>query len=185
MISFLRDAVITILVAVLIFLGLQVTVQDFIIRQSSMQPNFEEGQRVLVNKIIYRFRDPQRGDVVILRPPPTAEQSAIPFIKRIIGLPGDTVEVRDGVVRINGVALNEPYVKNRPTYTVALTKIPKGEYFVLGDNRNNSNDSHFGWTVPRANIIGKAWISIWPPDRWGLVLGHPTPVGASPSLKDP
>ena len=179
MISFLRDAVITILVAVLIFLGLQVTVQDFIIRQSSMQPNFEEGQRVLVNKILYRFRDPQRGDVVILRPPSTADQSTIPFIKRIIGLPGDTVEVRDGVVRVNGVSLNEPYVKNRPVYTVALTKIPAGEYFVLGDNRNNSNDSHFGWTVPRANIIGKAWISIWPPSRWGLVLGHPTPIEAS------
>ncbi|MCK4696793.1 MAG: signal peptidase I, partial [Dehalococcoidia bacterium] len=104
--------------------------------------------------------EPERGDVIILDPPFEIEEV---YIKRLIALPGDTVEVKDGVVYINGTAIDEPYIEEAPTYTFPLTEIGEGEYFVLGDNRNNSNDSHSWGTMPRQNIVGKAWISIWPP----------------------
>ena len=133
-----------------------------------MEPNFYDGQRVLVNKIVYNFHEPERGDVIILHPPPPYDPDATPFIKRIIGLPGETIEVKDGEVYINGSKLYEPYIEAAPDYAIKR-EIPANEYFVLGDNRNNSNDSHGGWTVPRQNIIGKVWLSIWPPGKWGLV----------------
>jgi signal peptidase I len=96
-------------------------------------------------------------------------------IKRIIGLPGDTIEIKGGVVYINGSPLYEPYVENPASYTVPKHEIPENEYFVLGDNRPNADDSHNGWTVPRQNIVGKAWLSIWPPSTWGLAPNYSLP----------
>ncbi len=169
--TFLRDTLITLIIAVVIYCGLRVTVQNYIVSQSSMEPNFDEGQRILVNKVIYDFRDPKSGDVIILRPP--YDPKATPFIKRIIALPGQTVEVKNGEVYVNGLKLFEPYIKEPPAYTLPLTKIPENKYFVLGDNRNDSNDSHAGWMVPRSYIIGKAWLSIWPLDKFGLAANYP------------
>lgn len=148
-----------------------------------MEPNFHEGQRVLVNKLILNFRSPQRGDVIILHPPRANDPNAIPFIKRIIGLPGETIDIRNGIVRVNGVALNESFINEPSNYTYYLAKVPDGEYFVLGDNRINSDDSHRGWTVPRENIVGKAWLTIWPLSRWGLVsnFGLPSQISATVS----
>jgi len=131
-----------------------------------MEPEFQEGERLLVNKVVYHFHEPERGDVIILHPPLNPEAV---YIKRLIALPGDTVEVKTGAVYVNGSKLDEPYIKEPPTYTFHQKKIPENEYFVLADNRNNANDSHKGWTVPRQNIIGKAWLSFWPPGEWGLV----------------
>ncbi|MBA7611640.1 Signal peptidase I S [subsurface metagenome] len=168
--TFLREILWPILLAVVIFLLLQTTVQSFEIHLPSMEPNIHEGQRILVSKITYRCREPQRGEVIILRPPRNPEGT--PYIKRIIGLPGETIEVKTGVVYVNGSPLDEPYTKEQPSYTFGPQKIPENEYFVLGDNRNNSNDSHNGWTVPRQNIIGKAWFSIWPLSEWGLVTNY-------------
>lgn len=167
--AFFREAVLTIVFALVIFLVLQVTIQSFIVVGISMEPSFEDGQRLLVSKATYYFNEPQRGDVLIFRPPDTKEGD---YIKRLIGLPGETVAVKDGTVYINGTKLKEPYLKNPPRYTIESIQIPTNHYFVLGDNRNNSNDSHNGWVVPRENIIGKAWLSIWPPDEWGLVPGY-------------
>jgi len=133
-----------------------------------MEPNFEEGQRLLINKIVYIFHQPERGDVIIFQP----SNSGADYIKRIIALPGDTVEIKGGAVYINGSKLDEPYIKDPPNYTFHQKTIPENEYFVLGDNRNNSNDSHTGWTVPDENIIGKAWLSIWPPSEWGLAHNY-------------
>lgn len=138
-----------------------------------MEPNFEEGQRVLVNKVVYSFHEPERGDVIIFHPPPPHDSKTTPFIKRIIGLPGETIEIKNGAVYVNGSQLHEPYIDEPPSYTFPEYKIPEDNYFVLGDNRNKANDSHTGWTVPRQNIIGKAWLSIWPPDRWGVVAHYP------------
>jgi len=138
-----------------------------------MLPNFEENQRVVVNKVIYKLNEPERGDVIIFHPPPPNSPKTTPFIKRIIALPGDIVEVKKGSVYVNGSQLHEPYIKEPPKYTFSQYKIPEDNYFVLGDNRNNANDSHTGWMLPRQNIIGKAWLSIWPPDRWGLVAHYP------------
>lgn len=138
-----------------------------------MEPGLQDGQQILINKVIYYLHEPERGDIIILHPPPPYSPDETPFIKRIIALPGDTVEVEDGTVYVNGLKLDEPYIKEPPTYTFRQKKIPEGEYFVLGDNRNYASDSHTGWTVPRQNIIGKAWLSIWPLSEWGFVPNYP------------
>jgi len=149
-----------VLIAVGVFFLLRVTIQSFVVVGSSMEPNLEDGQRLLVNKVVYDLREPQRGEVIVFQPP---TGRSVDFIKRIIGLPGDTVEIKDGAVYINDSAIDEPYIKAAPSYTMAKKEIPEGEYFVLGDNRNNSNDSHRWGTLTQENIIGKAWLSIWPP----------------------
>jgi len=164
------EVLITLAVAVAIFFLLQATLQSFVIVERCMEPELQEGERVLVNKVVYNFHEPERGDVIILHPPFNPD---LVYIKRVIALPGDTVEVKDGAVYVNGTELDEPYLKEPPTYTYAEKKIPENEYFVLGDNRNNANDSHRGWTVPSENIIGKAWIIFWPPSEWGMVHHHP------------
>ena len=155
-----RQVLAVILIAVGVFFLLRVTVQSFVVVGSSMEPNLEDGQRLLVNKILYQLREPQRGEIIIFHHPSGTHAD---LIKRIIALPGDTVEVKEGAVYINGSAIDEPYIKAAPSYTMAKKEIPEGEYFVLGDNRNNSNDSHRWGTLDQENIIGKAWLSIWPP----------------------
>ena len=168
--AYLREILVIIILAVVIFLLLQLTVQSFEVHLSSMEPNIHEGQRILVTKIAYLFHEPERGDVIIFHAPDNMRGD---FIKRVIALPGDIVEVNEGQVYINGSPLDEPYIKDQPNYSLGPQKIPENNYFVLGDNRNNSNDSHNGWTVPRENIIGKSWLSIWPPRQWGLVTNYP------------
>ena len=167
--NFLRDALITLTIAVIIFLGLQMTVQKFVVQGPSMNPSFNNGQLLLVNKVVYKFHEPERGDVIIFHPP---EYMNGDLIKRIIGLPNETVQIEDGVVYIHKdgevFPLDEPYITETILGDFNGVTIPPGEYFVLGDNRNNSSDSRSGWTTPRENIIGKVWLSIWPPGNWGL-----------------
>jgi len=173
--TFLRDILVTLVIAVIIFFGLQATVQPFIVDGPSMQPNFHNGQRLLVNKAVYKFfHEPERGDVVIFHPPNNMQGD---YIKRIIGLPGESVEIIEGTVYIykedgNKLLLDEPYITEAAGQTFRGDTVPENEYFVLGDNRNNSSDSRHGWTLPRQNIIGKTWLSIWPPDIWGLVANY-------------
>jgi signal peptidase I len=163
---FVRELLITIGIAVIIFIGARQTIQTYEVFQTSMEPNFHQGQRVVVSKAAYFFGTPQRGDVIVFKAPEAPYED---FIKRVIGVPGDTVEVRNGFVYVNGVALDEPYIAQAPGYVMAPEKIPAGDYFVLGDNRNYSNDSHLGWLVPAGNIHGKAWLSTWPPNLWGVI----------------
>jgi len=134
-----------------------------------MEPNLQEGERLIINKAVYIFQEPERGDVIVFHPP---NNRLGDYIKRIIALPGDTIEIKKGVVYVNGSQLHEPYIKDPPNYTIRQRQIRENNYFVLGDNRNNSNDSHNGWTVPRQNIIGKAWLSIWRPEWWGLAPNY-------------
>jgi signal peptidase I len=168
----LREVVITILIAVAVFALLQFTVQSYTVVMSSMEPNFQQGECIMVNKVSYHSSGPQRGDVIVFHPPPPNEDSPYPFIKRVIGLPGDIVEIKDGKVFVNGTPLVEEYIMAPPDYTMAATEVSENEYFVLGDNRNDSVDSHYGWMVPRANIIGKAWFIYWPPSKWGMVTHY-------------
>ncbi|MEE9399721.1 MAG: signal peptidase I [Dehalococcoidales bacterium] len=165
-----REVVFTLIFAAVVFLLLQATVQSFIVVGVSMEPSLENGQRLLVSKAAYYLHEPERGDVFVFQPPDSKQGD---FIKRVIALPGDTIEVKKKAVYINGLRLEEAYIKTPPTYTTEEQKIPESNYFVLGDNRNNSSDSHNGWLVPRENIVGKAWLSIWPPDKWGLFPDYP------------
>ncbi len=135
-----------------------------------MESTLKDGQRLLVNKVVYHLHEPERGDVIIFCLP---DIPPVDYIKRIIGLPGDSIEIKNGAVYVNGIQLDEPY--DHPRYTYHLDEVPENNYFVLGDNRNNSHDSHRGWTVRDNDIIGKAWLSIWPPDEWGLVADYSLP----------
>jgi signal peptidase I len=167
-----REVAITVLIALAVFAVLRLTMQSYTVVMSSMEPNFYQGDCIMVNKVCYGSAGPQRGQVIVFNPP---FESAHPFIKRVIGLPGETVEIRDESVFVNGIPLEEEYVMALPNYTMLATQVPETEYFVLGDNRNNSNDSHTGWMVPRDNIIGRAWFVYWPPSRWRVVKHHSYP----------
>jgi len=157
---------ITIIAILVVFLGLHAAIQSSIVLGSSMEPNFESGQRLIVNKIVYKFDGIKRGDVVILHPPSDAN---VEYIKRVIALPGETVEIRNGFVYINGEPLDEPYISDAPNYTVRKLVVPQECCYVLGDNRNNSNDSHIWGPLPEHNIIGKVWLSVWPPSDWEII----------------
>ena len=174
-----REVVITVAIALAVFFSLRLTIQSYTVVMSSMEPSFYQGYCIMVSKVAYHSSVPQRGDVIVFNPPPAAlEESPYPFIKRVIGLPGDIVEVKDGIVSINGTDIDESYKKQEPSqYNTDFgpTEVPDGKYFVLGDNRNNSNDSRNGWFVPRDNIIGKAWFIYWPPSRLGLVKHYAYP----------
>jgi signal peptidase I len=170
----LRETIILILIAVVVFLGLRFTIQTYIVFGPSMQPNFEENQRIIVNKLAYKFGEPHRGDVIVFDPPFT---SASDYIKRVIGLPGESIEIKDGktyVYTLDGsvLILDEPYIAESSMHTYTKHTILENEYFVMGDNRNNSNDSRTGWLVPEENIVGKAWLIIWPPNTWGLARNY-------------
>jgi len=168
----LREVGIAVLIAAAVFGVLQLNVQSYTVHYTSMLPGIEEHDWIMVNRASYFFGEPQRGDVIVFDTP---FDSARPFIKRIIGLPGDIVEMRAGLVHINGTALNEEYIAAPLSYVLEATQIPENEYFVLGDNRNNSNDSRYGWTVPRENIRGKAWFTYWPPGRSGAITHYRYP----------
>ena len=147
----------------------------------SMEPNFHDGDYILTNKIIYKFQSPKRGDIVILKSP---ENPDIDFIKRIIGLPGETLELKDQHYYINGQKLIEPYKYNTPVYGGAFLhenepiQIPPGEYFVSGDNRPGSSDSREFGLIAGTAFIGQAFLRYWPPQDAGII---PHPVYSIPN----
>jgi signal peptidase I len=162
----IRDILITIIIASVIFIGLQLTMGTFQVYGQCMLPNINDGDRVMVTKTTYLFNNPDRGDIVVFHSP---RDTGSDLIKRVIGLPGDTIEIKNHEVFVNGKPLSEPYLNEAPDYSMPSQRLPLNQYFVLGDNRNNSADSHTGWFLPRENIIGKAWLSYWPPENWGAV----------------
>ncbi len=131
----------------------------------SMEPHLHENQRVIVEMLSYRFRTPERGEIVVLNLP---ERNSDPLIKRVIGLPGETVEINNGAVYVDGQKLNEPYLTQVTMGQLPPTLIPEASVFVMGDNRRQSNDSRYFGTVPLENLIGRAWVSYWPPEEVGL-----------------
>jgi len=173
---FFIDIIETILLSLLLFLGINALSARIRVESISMQPTLYAGDFVVVNKVAYKIGTPERGDVIIFHYPPDPNRE--PYIKRVIGLPGETVRVSDGEVFINGVPLREPYIAAPPSYDGTWT-IPQDSLFVLGDNRNSSSDSHSWGTVPLDNVIGKAEVVYWPPADWQL-LDEATAYAAEP-----
>lgn len=146
------------------------------IPSGSMLPTLQINDRLIVDKLMYRFGEPQRGDIVVFSPTDALQKQNFKdaFIKRVIGLPGETVEVKGGRVYINDLPLQEQYIDEEPHYQYGPVTVPENEYLVLGDNRNNSYDSHYWGFVPREKIIGRAVIRFWPPNRLGELDPDPT-----------
>lgn len=163
---FIIDVLETIVLSLVLFLGINAISARIRIESISMQPTLYAGDYVIVNKIAYKLGEPSRGDVVVFHYPPDPGRE--PYIKRVIGLPGDQVVVRDNQVLVNGVALDEPYINSAPNYDGEWS-VPEDSLFVLGDNRNNSSDSHSWGMVPLKNVIGKAEVVYWPPAEWKVL----------------
>lgn len=163
---FFLDVLETVLLAVVLFLGINAVSARIRVESISMQPTLYAGDFVIVNKMAYKVGSPGRGDVIVFHYPPDPERE--PYIKRVIGLPGDEVQVGGGAVVVNGSPLREPYIKAAPNYE-GTWHVPEGFLFVLGDNRNNSSDSHSWGMVPLENVIGKAEVVYWPPSEWQLL----------------
>jgi signal peptidase I len=163
--TIILEIVETLLLTFFIFWIVNTATGRFRIEGHSMMPTLKEGEYIIINKLSYYLDEPARGDVIVLRFPNDRSRD---FIKRVIGLPGDHIEVTDQAVKVNGIVLSEPYINAPPSYTGSWI-VPEGKYFVLGDNRNNSSDSHNWSFLPREDIVGKAWLIYWTPKDWGLV----------------
>ena len=185
----LLDVVKALALAAVFFFVVQAVLQNYQVLGQSMEPNLHSGQHVIVNKAAYMsldvdrlskfipfyevdeeselhlFGEPERGDVVVIRSP---QELAKRLVKRIVALPGDSLEIEDGILKINGQLISEPYVLGNARDRDEST-IPEGHYFVLGDNRPRSNDSNSFGPVHESQIVGKAWLTYWPPRDFGPV----------------
>lgn len=196
--SMFREIFETLLLALIIFVAVRAVVLNFRVDGTSMEPSLDNNEMLLVNRNAYfafdedrwfgwipgvdtdnsddpsyPFGKPERGDIIVLNPPPSASADK-PYIKRVIGEPGDTIEIQDDRVFINGQQIDEPYIgggdwKCRPTQVCGPLTVPEDSVFVLGDNRGNSEDSRVFGVVPIDNIIGKAWLTYWPVEHMELV----------------
>jgi signal peptidase I len=166
--EFIKTVAIIIIIAFFVRFYL---VQPFVVEGQSMEPNFHNGQYLMVDKLTYRFRLPSRGDVIVFHPPSAPNLN---YIKRIIALPGDEIEIKNGEIFVNGAMIDEPYIPDEKTLVrnprmsnVLKQKLGNEEYFVLGDNRDHSSDSREWGVLPKANIIGRTWLIVYP--RPGIV----------------
>ena len=186
-----RESFETIILALLVFMVLHISIQNYKVEGPSMQPTLNQNEYLIVNKLVYLrfdpaevfdalpfyegemeeddryiFHPPVRGEVVVFRSPRDPERD---FVKRVIGLPGDTVEIVNGTVYVNGLQLVEPYLDRHDNTTMAPVEVEANTVFVLGDNRGSSNDSRSWGAVPAENLIGRAWMRFWPLDHLGVL----------------
>ncbi|HUV73998.1 MAG TPA: signal peptidase I [Anaerolineae bacterium] len=164
--SILREVVETAILTLVIFLMVRMAFQNFRIEGHSMETNLHNGQFLIVNKLVYYLHPPQRGDVVVFHSPQSPRKD---FIKRVVGLPGEEVEMVDGEVYVEGIPVHEAYIANPGNRSWGPEVVGEFEYFVLGDNRSNSSDSRSWGMLDGDAIIGKAWVSYWPPGTLGPV----------------
>ncbi len=172
---FLIDILETVLLSVILFLGINAITARVRVDGQSMVPTFDSGEFIIVSKLTYKLGKPDLGDVVVFHLPRDPDQD---YIKRVIGLPGDAVLIEDGQVIVNGQRLDEPYINAPPKYNGAW-QISDDQLFVLGDNRNNSSDSHSWGPVPMEYVVGKAVFVYWPVASIG-VIEHPSVALAAP-----
>ncbi len=158
--SMIRELLETVISAgIIAFIIITFIGQVTVVRGASMEPTLHDNERLIANKISYRFETPERGEIIIFKPPLEIKRN---YIKRIIGVPGDKIEITEGEIYLNDKKLEEPYVKNRSYENMPPTIVPDNSFFVLGDNRPNSSDSRYWGFVPRKNVVGRAWVVFWP-----------------------
>jgi len=162
---FLVDILETLVLSLVLFVSINMISARIRVDGASMEPTLVSGEYVIINRLSYRLGSPQRGDIIVFHFPRDPKEE---YIKRLIGLPGDEVEVKNGAVYVNGQLLDESYLNVKMDY-YGTWRIPAGQLFVLGDNRNNSSDSHDWGTVPMDYVVGKAVLVYWPPPAWGLI----------------
>lgn len=172
-----KDDWLTVAAALAISLGIRTFIgEPRFIPSLSMYPTFDVGDRFVAEKVTYflRHEEPRVGDIVIFRPPfgPQGPLTDNVFIKRVVALEGDVLEVHDGVLFVNGKARFEPYLNERPRYDLPKLRVPEGYLFVMGDNRNNSYDSHLWGPLPKQNLLGKAAFKYWPLTKIGEDLSY-------------
>ncbi len=167
------DVAETLILSIVLFAAINAVSARIRVDGASMEPTLQSGEFVIVNKLAYLFGEPTTGDVIVFHFPRDPDQE---YIKRIIGLPGDRVEIKNGEVYVNDRVLDEDYIAASPVYEDILD-VPGDSLVVLGDNRNNSSDSHNWGPVPLDYVIGKATFVYWPPTEWG-VLNQPTASAA-------
>lgn len=172
--GFVIDTVETILLALILFLGINAVSARVRVENVSMEPTLMPNEFLLVNRVAYKIGTPKIGDIIIFHAPGADD---LDYIKRLIGRPGDTVRIEGGVVYVNDQALYENYILETPNYT-GTWEVPEGQFFVLGDNRNNSSDSHLWGFIPEDSVVGKALLIYWPLDAVSLLTGA-TPVQAA------
>lgn len=163
--SFLFEIVQMLVMAFVLYFMIDAVLGRVRVQKISMEPTLVQGEILMVNKLAYKLGDVHYGDIVTFHYP---EDPELDYVKRAIGLPGDTVEVKDGVVRVNGLELYEPYISAAAEYE-GTWNVPEDNYFVLGDNRNPSADSHVWGFVPEENLIGKAFLVYWPVDKIRII----------------
>lgn len=160
---FVFDIVKVVLISLAIILPVRMfLIQPFYVEGASMEPNFHDKEYLIIDEISYRFQEPQRGEVIVFRNPKNTKQY---YIKRVIGLPGETVEISGGEVLINGKAIKEPYIENLSKQSFSALTLTDDEYFVLGDNRPVSQDSRYFKGLKREYIIGRVWFRGWPVNK--------------------
>jgi signal peptidase I len=162
---FVLDILETLVLAVVLYFGINAVSARVRVDGFSMRPTLQDGEYILVNKLAYKFSEPQRGDIIVFVFPVNPEED---LIKRIIGIPGDTVAIQDGVLTVNGAVVDEPYINAPPAYN-GTWQVPEGNLFVLGDNRNDSRDSHQWGLLPMQNVIGRSVLIYWPPEEWQVI----------------
>ena len=139
-------------------------IKPFTIHQVSMRPTLQEGDRILINRVVYHFRDPKHGDIIVFHSPVTEGED---LVKRVVGVAGDRIAVSNGKLYVNGVAQNEPYLLEQNfAGDYPETVVPAGHLFVMGDNRNNSGDSRFFGPIDTSLVLGKAFVVYWPIGQW-------------------
>jgi signal peptidase I len=159
-----REIIETLLLTFFIFWLVHSLIGRYRIDGSSMNPTLLNGEYLIINNMTYVLDDPEPGDIVVFRHP----RNELNLIKRVVGVPGDYIEINSGTVWVNGEEQKEPFIADSPNYSGSWN-VPDGQYFVLGDNRNNSSDSHSWGYLPEENLLGKAMFVYWPPSDWGQV----------------
>ena len=165
--SWLRETLESVLPALVIVIVVNLFIaQATRVEGQSMEPNLHNNERLIIEKVSYRLREPARGDIVVLRP---QQHGTVPLIKRVVGLPGESVEIKDSQVYINGEPLDEDYLTEPTIGSMALQIVPEEHLLVLGDNRNASNDSRSFGMIPYEDVIGRAWFRYWPLNEMGTL----------------